>query len=480
MKKLFAVLLSVVLLAACTEDKLKVIHNNDRVTDLERRMLLNEQLDAAQSDMINANQAAINSEAAARIAADQDLQALLNQETAARIAGDQAQADALAQEQSDRIAADNALQSLLNAERNARILGDLILAGLLSAERNARISGDNNLAYQLAQESAARISGDNTLNSLITQEKNARIAGDNNLANLLAAERAARIAGDFTLAGLLAMESQARQNADAQQAAALAAETTARINGDNALSTLIAQEKAARIAGDNAQANALAAAVFAQSIINGIVQVQIANINSKFPVINSQLNSLQNQINQTNSDLNALESQINSLNVSISNLQLQQQATEADVADIRNDIVNLQSQIDQYGVKVYKCNAPTSTERILKINNTFYGVMNRVTTEVVQVVTGSTSTTFTNPKLCLKDEKAKLPGGNGDCPSSWTAVGGNTVTVPSYSTASKTVVTSVKMALDPIDNGSYVTTDGGPACSFSVNNGVATNLVQVQ
>lgn len=408
MKKLFTVLLSVVLLAACTEDKLKVIHNNDRVTDLERRMLLNEQLDTAQSQMIQANEAAINSEAAARIAGDQDLQNLLNQETAARIAGDQAQADALAQEQQDRITADNTLQSLLNAERNARILGDLILAGLLGAERSARIAGDNNLAYQLAQESAARISG------------------------------------------------------------------------DNALSTLIAQEKAARIAGDNNLANLLAAAVFAQSIINGIVQVQIANINSKFPVINSQLSSLQSQVNQTNSDLNSLESQINSLNVSISSLQLQQQATEADVADIRSDIVNLQSQIDQYGVKVYKCDSPTSTERILKINNMFYGVMNRVTTESVQVITGSSSTTFTNPKLCVKDEKAKLPGGNGECPSSWTTVGGNSVTVPSNSTASKTVVTSVKMALEPINNGSYVTTDGGPACSFSVNNGVSTNLVQVQ
>jgi len=156
-------------------------------------------------------------------------------------------------------------------------------------------------------------------------------------------------------------------------------------------------------------------------------------------------------------------------------LNLQAQIDDVSVAQAAT-----QAQLDQEGVKVYKCDSPTSTERILKINNTFYAVMNRVTTEVVQVVTGSTSTTYTNPKLCLKDDKAKLPGGNGDCPSSWTAVGGDTVTVPSYSTASKTVVTSVKMALDPIDNGSYVTTDGGPACSFNINNGVATNLVQVQ
>lgn len=481
MKKVLLVL-TAVLMTACNNGKVTLPDLGPRVGDLERRMLLNEQLDSIQSSLIQANADAIASETAARIAGDQNLQSSLAAEQAAREAGDQANADAIADERDARILADNVLGALLLAEKAARITGDLVLTGLLNAERSARIAGDNNLANQLAAESAARVSGDNQLAALLQAEKNARIAGDNNLANLLAAERVARIAGDFALAGLLALESQARQAADAQQASALAAETTARINGDNALSTLIAQEKAARIAGDNANAAALAAAVFAQSIVNAVVQGQLAAINAKFPVINNQLNSLQSQLNTTNSSLSSLASQVTALNVQMMDLELRQDATEADLVDLRNDIVAAQNQINAQGVQLYKCNAASSTERMMKINGRYYAVMNRVTTETVKVITGSSSTSYTNPKLCLKDDKAKLPGGNGQCPSSWTEVGGDTVTVPAYSTADKTVVTSVKMALDLLTDGSYITTDGGPACSFSISNGgtTATNLIPVQ
>lgn len=58
MKKL-VLILSLLCIAGCAEDKLQVINNTDRVTDLERRMTLNEQLDAVQASLISSSVAAI-------------------------------------------------------------------------------------------------------------------------------------------------------------------------------------------------------------------------------------------------------------------------------------------------------------------------------------------------------------------------------------------------------------------------------------
>jgi archaellum component FlaC len=350
MKKFLMVLLALTVVG-CSSDKVTLPDHNGRITELERRADLNDQLDSAQSLLIQANADAIAAETAARIAADQDLEASLQQEI------------------QDRAAADSVLQ------------------GLLNDEAAARQAGDDSLAEQLQLE----------------------------IAN--------------------------------------------------------------RIAGDQQNSQALATAVFVQSLTNVAVQIQLGLINNKITQLTNKTNSLQSQVNNINNDINALEASVQSLNNDLNTLESYLQS-QIDSLSMQQSAT--QAQLDQEGVKVYKCNAASSTERMFKINGTFYGVMNRVTTEQVQVITGSSSTSFTNPVLCLKDDKAKLPGGNGQCPSSWTTVGGNTVNVSAYSTATKTVVTSVKMAMDPFSNGSYITTDGGPACSFSINNGVATNLVQVQ
>lgn len=342
MKKLLMVALLAITLVGCGKETVTLNDHSGRISDLERRMALNEQLDIAQSALIQAN------------------------------------ADAIA------------------------------------AERDARIAGDQSLDASLQQEIADRAAGDSYLQALLNTESNARLNGDNQLAADLQIEIANRIAGD--------------QHSSAQ----------------------------------------LTAAVFAQSITNVAVQFQLALINGKLNQLTNKTNSLQSQVNNLNADLNALENQVNNLNSSVLNLQL---SLQAQIDNLSVSQAATQAQLDQQGVQLFKCNSSSSSERIMKINGKFYGVMNRVTTETVQVVTGSTSTSYTNPKLCLKDEKAKLPNGNGDCPSSWTAVGGNTVVVPSYSTANKTVVTSVKIALDILTDGSYATTDGGPACYFSISNG---------
>lgn len=68
MKKM-VMMLSILVLAGCADDRLKVIHNGDRVSDLERRVLLLEQVQAVQAQDILDNANAILQEKQDRIAA---------------------------------------------------------------------------------------------------------------------------------------------------------------------------------------------------------------------------------------------------------------------------------------------------------------------------------------------------------------------------------------------------------------------------
>ena len=358
MKGLVLALVAVVAMVGCSEDRLKVIHNNDRVSELERRAALNDQLNTLQNQRLDALEAQLAAEEAARVAADASLAADLQQEV------------------NDRAAADAALNTLITNEKNARIAGDMFNAMLLGIE----------------------------------------------IAN--------------------------------------------------------------RIAGDAANSAALHAAMFSQSLTNFSLQSQINTINSKLVVVNGKLTSLQNQINNLDSRVDDLEDQMadaqqamadleSSLQAQLDSLSVQQAATQA--------------QLDAEGVKVYKCNSASSTERILKINGKFYAAMNRVTTQSVQVVTGSSSSTYTTPDMCQSfsgDLFLPNSGGQGtpvSGPFKSRKIPGTTVTVPAYSTGSVTVVTSVKIALDKLVDGGYSVTDAG-SCSFSISGGgtTASNLVQVQ
>ncbi len=346
-------LLALLAITACAPDKTKVINNSNRVSDLERRMTINEQLDAVQSQLIQANADAIAAETAAREAADSMLD------------------DALQQEIADRIAGDADLAALIDAEESARQAGDAVQA--------------SNLQIEIAN----------------------------------------------------------------------------------------------RIAGDRSNSLALAAAVFTQSLTNFALQYSISMTNNRFNLVNSRLSSLESRMSNAESDINQLESDAAQLAIDMANLEA---SLQSQIDSVAASNAATQAQLNAEGVKLFKCNSSSSTERIMKINGKFYAAMNRVTTESVQVITGSSSSTFSNPKLCLKDEKTKLPGGNGQCPSSWQEVGGNTVTIPAYSVGNRTVVTSVKIAIDILSDGSYATTDGGPACHFTISGGGTSQsgLIAVQ
>lgn len=357
MKKLLLVLS--IISVGCTEERLQVIHNNDRVLELERRAALNDQLNAVQNQRL-------------------DL-----------------------------------LEAALAAEEAARLAGDLELASDLQAEIDARI------------------------------------AADDVLADLVAQEEAARIAGDLDLANKLALE------------------------------------KAHRIAGDAANSVALAIAMFTQGLTNLSLQGQINTINSKLTVINSKIASLTVRMSNAESDINSLESDLADLRNDMTSADL---ALQAQLNTLSVQQAATQAQLNQEGVKVFKCNSSSSTERIFKINNKFYAAMNRVTTKTIQVVTGSSSQTFHTPDLCETwNGDLELPNSGGVCtpvsgPFKSTKIPGTTIVVPSYTTASVSVVDSVKIALDTLPVGGYSTTDGGPACSFSITGtgSTSTNLIQVQ
>lgn len=348
--------LSLLLLIACGQDRVKVVTNGSRISDLERRMALNEQLDNAQSALIAANAAAIAAEQSAREAADLALSADLQQEIA------------------DRAAADSHLQSLLSAEASARASGDLLLASGLAIE----------------------------------------------IAN--------------------------------------------------------------RIIGDAANSAALGAVTLNQSIINFGVNYKLSVINNKLSVINGRLSSLESRMDNAESSISQLESDAAQLALDMASLEA---SLQAEIDLVAASAAATQAQLNAEGVKVFKCNSPSSTERILKINGKFYAAMNRVTTRSAQVITGSSSQTITIPKLCKNNgNEIKLPQSNGNCKHNETQVSGTGVStvIPSYSTSNITVVDSVKIAIDILADGSYSTTDGGPACSFSISGGGSSQsgLVQVQ
>src|SRR5690606_35045485 len=90
-KRMLLAALALALLAGCSKDKLKVIHNNDRVDELERRANLNDQVNAAQSSLISINDLRITvleGQMAAVEAELATLQSQLDAEIAAREAGD--------------------------------------------------------------------------------------------------------------------------------------------------------------------------------------------------------------------------------------------------------------------------------------------------------------------------------------------------------------------------------------------------------
>jgi hypothetical protein len=248
----------------------------------------------------------------------------------------------------------------------------------------------------------------------------------------------------------------------------------------NSLAIASIQDDVIELRGDLTQA------ILNQSIVNGLVQLQLLMVNNRVTFLNNRLNILRDRVNSLESSLTDVQNEINTIQGELVILSSSLSSALGDISDLQDDVQSLSQQIDEEGVKVFKCNSAASTERIFKINGKFYAVMNRVTTKNIQVVTGSSSQTFTTPSMCQTfSGDLKLPNSGGQCtpnggPFASTLIEGSAIIVPSYTTAIVTVVDSVKMAMEVLPVGNYATTDGAAACNFSITASGSTNLVQVQ
>lgn len=461
---LIVLLVSVSLMACSKKESVYLDDHNGRITDLERRAALNDELDASQSSLI-----ALNSSAIAEL--DSRVSTLESDVNLLR--------DDLTSETSLREAADT-------AEELARIAGDADNAQALQDAVDAQSAVNDSLDSRI-----------NTLNTKLAQEQFSRIAGDILLSHLLAQETAARVAGDFSLAASLAT-SIAQQNVKNTQLqnsinavqANLNTEVAARAAADLALKALLQGQLQAAISAQATVNASLASSVshvqsqlntamFLQSLVNFGLQAQITHNAQVSNMLSQSLATLTTRVSNAENAIDSLESQVSTLTSSVSTLQ----STVASHDDAIADLYYQLSLVDT--VEVFKCNSSSSTENLVKINGKFYGAMNRVTMQTVQVITGSSSQSYTTPSMCRKsDGSTSYPNSAGNCtpmsgPNASTLVPGQTIVVPAYTTANVQVVASVKIAFEGLADGSYVTTDGGPACSFSISDSgtSSTNLV---
>lgn len=478
MRNYFSVMLVCLAFSAgCSRTSEYVIPDNQSQIDaLRQRADLNDRLDAARDALLaanGANDSALEARVTALEAATAQLQLDLAAEASARDAADQ-------------------------AEAAARLAGDTQSADDLTAAVAAQATVNSSLQSQI-----------NSLNTRLNQEKAARIAGDAVLSILLAQEAAARAAGDYHSQQQLNAEIAARQAADAQSGALiaqlqsdLATEVAARQAGDAANAALAASNLAAAVSAQqtinnhlNSRINSLQGqmtlAAIAQSLVNVGLQAQISHNSSLLSSLSLSLSSLQTQVSNlassTAAQIAALQTSVSTLGSSVSTLSTIVTGHTSSIADLYSLIAGLQTQLNAQGVSIYKCSS--DTENIFKIGGKFYGVMNRVTTQQLTYVNGSTgaSQTLTVPAMCKKDANGNdaislaLPSSGNNCPSHYTLIPAQSVTVPPSGTAQVTVVSAVEMAMEQLGDGSYATTGGNAACYFSISNGgtTTTGLSQV-
>ena len=296
----------------------------------------------------------------------------------------------------------------------------------------------------------------------------------------LVAEQEARETADLLLDSALQQEMKDRAAADDHLAGLLALEEGARIAGDESLADDLLIEIGNRIDGDKDIRRKLRRAVFKQSIFNRSFQRQINRVRVRLSRMGDRLSNLRVRVNSLEISVEDLEKEVADVKIDMAELEV---LLQVQIDDLSADQLETQAQLDAQGVQLYKCNSSNSTERLMKINGYFYGVMNRVKTQNVTVITGSSSQTYTTPDMCKRGGSGNLylkPSSG--CKGNHALVPGSSVTVPAYSTQVVKVVTEAKMALDILPNGNYITTDGGSACSFSISgNGTAqSGLIPVQ
>lgn len=163
------------------------IQNNISGSYLEVKALLETEIAARKAEdirleaKIDKNSTDLATEAEERKAADKALQDALDTEEAARIAADAALGVRIDTEIAERKAADKTLQDNITAEETARTEADTALGARIDKEIQDRTNADNALGVRIDDEEDAREAADTQLQTNITAEETARKAADKTL-----------------------------------------------------------------------------------------------------------------------------------------------------------------------------------------------------------------------------------------------------------------------------------------------------------
>lgn len=227
------------------------------------------------TNQVSGVQTNLDTEEAARIAADSTLQSNIDSEAATRASADTTLQSNIDSEASTRAAADTTLQSNIDAEAATRSSADSTLqsnidtvaANLASeisatdAEITALQAADVTLQSNIDAEETARQSADTTLQSNIDSEASTRAAADTTLQSNIDTV-ASDLASEISTTDA---EITALQSADSAEAAARAA-------ADATLQSNIDTEEAARISGD--AATLAAAKAYSDSLDHDTAQLE--------------------------------------------------------------------------------------------------------------------------------------------------------------------------------------------------------------
>ena len=340
------------------------------------------------SGVQNAIDSAVNSEKAAREAADTTLQTNINNlrtdatnsattlynaltaETYNRETADSTLQNNINSEQDRATAAENQLRSDLNTEINNRSTADTALNNAITAETQARSNADTALQNSITDEVTRATTIEQELRNLISNETLARQNGDTQNTNAINTESTRAQAAESSLQTLIDNEVTDRQTAISDEIAnrtaadnqlqsniddmytaythAITEESTSRIDTDNMLLSLIQGLSGATGETYQALQQEIIRATNAETYISGNVTTlssSTVEINNNLTVLSSTTKEIQSGLTQLSGSVITLSSTTNTINNNLTTLSGSVTALSSTTVEIRNDVTELSGSV---------------------------------------------------------------------------------------------------------------------------------------
>lgn len=340
------------------------------------------------SGVQNAIDSAVNSEKAAREAADTTLQTNINNlrtdatnsattlynaltaETYNRETADSTLQNNINSEQDRATAAENQLRSDLNTEISNRSTADTALNNAITAETQARSNADTALQNSITDEVTRATTIEQELRNLISNETLARQNGDTQNTNAINTESTRAQAAESSLQTLIDNEVTDRQTAISDEIAnrtaadnqlqsniddmytaythAITEESTSRIDTDNMLLSLIQGLSGATGETYQALQQEIIRATNAETYISGNVTTlssSTVEINNNLTVLSSTTKEIQSGLTQLSGSVITLSSTTNTINNNLTTLSGSVTALSSTTVEIRNDVTELSGSV---------------------------------------------------------------------------------------------------------------------------------------